>query len=119
LASGEDVQVQVRHGFSSVRSVVDHDPEARLRKAFLFRDEADPGHEVAEEVLVCGLRFPNPDHEFLGHKQEMNGGLRADVVEAEAFLVFVNNLAGNLAVGDFLKNGFLGHEWIDGSMWDE
>jgi hypothetical protein len=119
LASGEDVEVQVRHRFSSVGSVIDHDPEARIRKTFLFRNVADPGHEMAEEVLICGLRFPDPDHEFLGHKQEMNGGLRPDVAEAEALLVFVNNLAGDLAIGDFLENGFLGHEWIDGSIWDE
>ena len=42
MTSSQDVNVQVRHGFPSVRTVVHHDPET-LREAFAVGDFT--GHE--------------------------------------------------------------------------
>ena len=46
LAASEDVEVEVRDGFATVFTVVDHDAEATFLKALLFCDGANFGQKV-------------------------------------------------------------------------
>ena len=108
-ATGEDVQVEVRDGFSPVPAVVDDDPESVPGEALLFRDDPDPGEEMAEEILVRRIGFPDAYDQFPRDEEEMHGSLRGDVAEAEAEVVLVDDIARDFTIGDLLEDGFLGH----------
>ena len=52
--------MEVGDGLPSVPAVVDDHPEPILGEAFLFRDDPDPGEEMAEEFLVEGVATGEP-----------------------------------------------------------
>jgi hypothetical protein len=52
LASGQEVQVEVGHRFSSMGAVIDNHPKAVLGVSFLPGNLADLQHEVPEQVAV-------------------------------------------------------------------
>ena len=60
------MQVEVGDGFPSVGAVVDDHPEAGFTQVFLFRDDPDPGEEMAEEILVGAVATGEPLPRHLG-----------------------------------------------------
>ncbi len=101
--------MEVGDRFAAVGAVVDDDPEAVLREAFLLGDEAHAGEEVAEEVLVGGIGLGETNHRFPGNEQKVDRGLGVDITETQALIVLVNDLTGDLAIGDLLEDGFFSH----------
>ena len=101
--------MEVRDGLSSVPAVVDDYPEPILGEAFLFRDDPNPGEEMAEEILVRRIGLPDTHDQFPGDEEEMHGGLRGDVAEAETEVILVDDIARDFTIGDLLEDGFLGH----------
>ncbi len=113
------MQVEVGDGLPSVPAVVDDHPEPILGEAFLFRDDPDPGEEMAEEILVGGIGLPDAHDQFPGDEEEMHGGLRGDVAEAETEVVLVDDIARYFTIGDLLKDGFLSHGPSEGERKGE
>ena len=113
------MQVEVGDGLPSVPAVVDDDPEPILGEAFLFRDDPDPGEEMAEEILVGGIGLPDAHDQFPGDEEEMHGGLRGDVAEAETEVVLVDDIARYFTIGDLLEDGFLSHGPSEGERKGE
>ena len=113
------MQVEVGNGLPSVLAVVDDDSEPILGEAFLFRDDPDPGEEMAEEILVGGIGLPDAHDQFPGDEEEMHGGLRGDVAEAETEVVLVDDIARYFTIGDLLEDGFLSHGPSEGERKGE
>jgi len=111
--------VEVGDGLPSVPAVVDDHPEPILGEAFLFRDDPDPGEEMAEEILVGGIGLPDAHDQFPGDEEEMHGGLRGDVAEAETEVVLVDDIARYFTIGDLLEDGFLSHGPSEGERKGE
>lgn len=105
LTLGEEMDVEVRNGFAGVGTIVDHEAETGGELEF-FRDEIRDVKQVAEHGFVGGGRFRNARNQLLGDDEQVDGGLRLDVVEDEAEVVFVFDLGGNRAVDDALEDGF-------------
>ena len=99
------MNVQVRHRFARVRAVVHDEPEA-LRDLKLPGNGAGGKHQMAENSLVVRRGFGDSRNDFLWYDQQMNRGLRLDVVQHDAVLVLVFNAGGDFAVDDFLEEGF-------------
>lgn len=97
--------MKMGNGFAAVFSVVDDDAEAFFSVAFLPGDVADPQKEVTKKLLISGAGFRDADNGLLGNKKEVNRGLRGDIPEAEAEIVFINDVRRNLAGDDFFKEG--------------
>ena len=110
MSAAEEVDVEVRDGFAAVGAVVDDDTESIFVDALLFGDGGDAGHHVAEEGLIIVFGEGDAGDEFFGDEEEVSGGPRADVAEAEAEVVFVDDVGGDFAVDDFLEEGLVGHE---------
>ena len=111
MATGEEMQVKVWHGFSSVGAIVDDDPEAFFSIAFLTGDLTDFEHHVAEQVLVFGAGEGNPGDGFLRNQEKVNRSLRRNVAETKAKVIFIDNLGGDFTGDDFLKKrGFVAHD---------
>ena len=107
LALGEEVDVEVGDGFAGVGTVVDHKAEAGGEMEFLC-DEMRDVEQVAEHGLVGGGGFRNSRNQFFRDDQQVDRGLRLDVVQDYAEVVFVFDLGGNLAINDALEDS-LGH----------
>lgn len=97
----------MRDGFAAVGTVVDHKAEAFGEAQFLCQD-AGGEQQVAERSLVGGRGFADARNEFFRDDEQVHGGLRLNVVEDDAEVVFVFDLRGDLAVDDALEDGF-GH----------
>ncbi len=105
LAAGEEMDVEVGDGFAAVGTVVDDGTES-LVPAELGGEFGDDRHHVAEEGGVFGSGFADAHNVFFGDEQEMGGGLGIDVLDDDAFVVFVLDGGRDLAVDDFLEDGF-------------
>src|ERR1019366_5181420 len=83
VASAENVDVQVRHGFAAVRAVVDDEPVAAFFQAHLVRDFGGLEQNVSEQWLVGGRCFGDARNKFLRKNQNVRRRLRIDVAEGE------------------------------------
>lgn len=100
--------MKVRHGFATVRAVVDHDTVTGIETE-LFGQSLRRQQEVAKKRLVTGGSFGKADNGLFGNNEQMHRRLRLNVVDGDAVLVLVGDLGGYLAVDDLLKNS-LGHD---------
>ena len=97
------------YGFSAVGAIVDDDPEAIFGVAFLAGDLADFQEEMAQEHLVVGRAFGDANDWFFGNEKKVDRGLGRNVPEAEAEIVFVDDVGGNFPGDDFFEQGhFIG-----------
>jgi len=97
--------VKVGDSLASVFAVVDDHPEAVFGVALLAGDVADPQKEMPEKLLILGFGFRDADEGLLGNEEKVHRGLRSDVAKAEAKIVFINEVCGNLTGDDFFKEG--------------
>jgi hypothetical protein len=98
--------MQVRHGFTAVVTIVNHEPVAGFFQAQFFRHFGGFKQQVAEQVLVVGLGFGDARDQFFGDNQNVRRRLRADVAEGEDGIVFVNDVRRDFARDDFFKKSF-------------
>ena len=109
MAAAEEVDVEVGDCLAAVGTVVDDDAEAVFADPFFLGDAGDAGHHVAEESLIVVFGEGDAGDWLSGDEEEVGGGTGVDVAEAEAELVFVDDVGGDFAVGDFLEESFAGH----------
>ena len=95
------------HGFSAVGAIVDDDSEAIFGVAFLAGDLADFQEEMAQEFQVVGRGFGDANDWFFGNEKKVDRGLGRNVAEAEAEIVFVDDVGGNFTGDDFFEQGHL------------
>lgn len=106
--SAEEVDMQVRHGFASVGTVVDDNPEA------VFQTEL-PGQgrshkeQMSQKFLICRLRCSETCEAAAGNHQHMHGGLGVDVPNRDTMRVLMLKLRRYRSFDDFLEYGFLAH----------
>jgi hypothetical protein len=112
LAPAEDVAVQVRDGFATIRAVVDDEPVAAGFQPDFFRDLGGFQQEMTEQLVVCGGSFSEARDGLLGNDENMRRRLGRDVTEGEDQVVFINDLRRDFAGDDFLEDGFAHGEII-------
>ena len=109
LATGEEVDVEMRNGFSAVGAVVDDQTKTVFGEAFLFGDLRGGQEEVSEDGLIGGLGFGYASDRLAGNDEVVDGCLRRDVLEADAEIVFVDDVRRDLAIADFFKKRLFSH----------
>lgn len=107
MATGEQMDMKVRHRLARVRAMIDCEAEA-TGESELLRHHAGHHEQMAEHGLVGRLSFADPGDDTLGYDQQMNGRLRLNVMDDDAELVLVFDPSGDFAVDDFLEE-CLGH----------
>jgi hypothetical protein len=112
LTSSQEVNVQMRHGFPSVRAVVHHDSKT-LRQAFAVGDFTGHEEQVPEEGCVLLVCFTDPRNWLSGNYQKVDGSLRIYVAQHDALIVLMNEVPGDFAIYYFTEKGFLGHGGLD------
>ena len=103
--------MQMRHSFSGVLTVIDHEAEAlaAIFDAELVGDLSGSEQQCSKRGLIFCHRLTNTRDDFLRHNQHMDRSLCVDVVEGGDEVVLIDERRGDLAVDDLLKNGFFRH----------
>lgn len=103
------MNVQVRHGFSTIGAIVQHDSEA-IGQAFFIRDLTGHDKQMPEEGGVFGRCFADARDWFSGYDQQMDGSLRVNVTQYDAMIVLVNEISRNFPIDYFTEKSFFGHD---------
>lgn len=103
MAAGEQMDVEVRHGFAAVRAVVDDDPVAGLGEAGIAGKFGGGKQQVAEQGGVSWGGQGQSWDWLARHDEDVQRGLGRDVVERHAVLIFVNERRRDVLVTDFLE----------------
>ena len=106
MAAADDVTVEMRDGFAGVGAVVEHEPETVLGQPELLRDFRRLDQEMAEDLMIVGLRLGDPRDRLFRNDQDVDGRLRFDVMERNDLVVFVNNFRGDFPRDEFFEQGF-------------
>ena len=100
--------MQMRNALAAVRAVVDDQSIAGLGETRFVGHRPGGQEEVSEEGLVFRPGLPDSRDRFPWHDQNVNGGLRVEIVEGHHIVVLINDGGGYFFGGDSLENG-LGH----------
>lgn len=101
--------MKVGNRFTAVGAVVDHQSEAALIEALILGDLRGSQQQVAEHGLIFVGGFGDPWDGLARHHQVVDRCLRRDVLEADAVVVLVQDLGGDLLVADFLEQCLFSH----------
>ena len=108
LAPAENVTMQMRNRFASVRAVIDHKTITAFLQAGFLRDFSCLQQNMSEHFVVARLRLGNSRDHLFRNNQNMHGRAGFDVAQRENQIVFVNNLRRDLSRDYFLKQS----HWI-------
>ena len=92
--------VEVEDRLASPGAIVDDHPEAVLIEPPPPRQlRSNPEHVPQKRsILLCGIR--QTDQRLLGDHQKVGRGLRGDIVESQALIVFVDHVRRYLLAKD-------------------
>jgi len=111
------MDVEMVDGLAAVGAGVD-DYAIAFGEAFGFGDFGCGPEEMAEELFVIGIGFGERDDVLARGDEDVDRGLRMDVGEGVALVVFVNGGGGNGAVDDLAEDAAHGvtsvQEWRSG-----
>ena len=112
MATAENVDMQVRHGFAAVFAVVDDEPIAILQIK-LLRDFGGLEQKMAEQFLVVRRRLGDAWNRLLRNNQNVRRRCGIDVAKGQHKIIFKDNLRRDFARNDFFKKGFAHAETLD------
>lgn len=95
--------MEMFYGLTSVVTAVGDDAIA-VGNACRFGNFGDLFKDFGYDCAVVGGDTVNRRNVLLGNHENMNGGLRIDVVKCEDFVVFIRFFGRNLTRNDFTEN---------------
>ena len=108
MSSPQEMKMKMGHGFPAVRTVIDDEAVAGLLQFHLAGNFLGGGKKVAENGVVLRRHGGMPGMMLFGDEEDVDGGLRGNVPEGQHVVILKNDVGGNFAVEDPLKNRF-GH----------
>ena len=97
------MNMEMRDGFAPIGPIVNNDTESLvqiLRTSDLVRNQK----KMTDRFRICFLGICDPRDRFFRDNQSMNGSLRIDVPDSDAYFVLVQNFGRNFPGDDFLKD---------------
>lgn len=110
-ATGQKMDVEMRHGLAGIAAMVDDEAEAFVPSlnAELFGDATRGEQQGPERGLIFRHGLADTRDELLRHDEDVDRGLRIDVVEGRHELVLIDERRGDLTLDDFLEKGLFAH----------
>lgn len=107
VTARKEVHMQMRHSFTGVFAMIDHESKAlRLRIDSKLPGNLTRGEKHRpESCLICGFGLTETRDDLPWDDEHVNRSLRIDIVECNAVFVLVHERRGDFAVDDLLKNG--------------
>ena len=98
----QQVKVQVMDGLATLIARVDDDAVA-LVEPLVAREVGSGGHQVAQQRLVLRERLRLGCDVLFGDEEQMCRGLRIDIREADAPLIFIDTVGRNRTFNNLAK----------------
>jgi hypothetical protein len=102
------MDMQVRHRFAAVRTVVDDDPKS-VAQTVLGSHPGRYNQQVAERRAVCGGGGRQARDRLAGHDQQVNGALGCNVVQNDAEFVLPRDAGWDLTGHYLLEQSIFRH----------
>src|ERR1035441_2510790 len=102
-AATEDMAVQVRHSLAGIRTVVEHQPVARLIQPQLVRHLSSLEQQMPKDLVVLRGGLGKARDGLSGDNQDVRWGLWPDVVKGHHEVVLINDRCGDFASDDLLE----------------
>lgn len=96
--------MQMGNSFAAIGTIVDYEAVARLVQAKLRRHRSRLQKQMAQKLMVLGLRFADAADFLLGNHDNVRRRLRTYVAEGQHEVIFVNNCGRDFFVNDFFEN---------------
>ena len=93
----------MRDAFAGVFSVVDGQAKSVFVQAKVACNIFGLQEQMAEHLTIIRFGLGDAGDRLFGNHQHVHGGLRVNVVKGEDEVVFVDNVGGDFAGDDFLK----------------
>ena len=101
------VKMDVKDFLTGISGRVENDPVPFFIDPQVPGDLAGPEQDMPENVLFFFWNVIEGCKMFLGNNQDVDRGLRIDVIEGDNTIVFEYQLGRNLIVNDLAKNAIL------------
>lgn len=99
--------MEVEDGLPCLLAAVDDQPV--VLQPLLLRHSSRDGKQVAHKGFILWLYGIGTGDGFARDAEDVDWRGRVDVAEGDGLVVLVDDVCGNLAVGDFLEKRFLVH----------
>jgi len=104
-SAAQDVHVKMRHAFAAIRTIINHEPKARIVQAFLPGDPLCDIEEMAQKRFVRCRGFRHAGDFSFGNDEKMNRRLGIHIVKRQAKVVFISDPGRDFAGDDLRENG--------------
>ncbi len=95
--------MQMWHSFPGVRTIIENQSETRLGNPKAPGDLSRFQQQMAQNLMIFGLRLSDPGDRLLWNHQNVSWRLRFDIPERQHQVIFINNRRRNFSRNDFLK----------------
>ena len=109
--AGQQGEVDVEHCLPGAAVAIEHRPVAVLRVPLILGDLCGARNQSAHHRRVPFLDVVQRRDVPAGDDEHMERRLRIDVLERQQLVVLVDDLRGDLAVGDLAEQTVVGHVW--------
>jgi len=99
----QQVEMEMKHRLAALVIAVQHQAEAPLGDALLSGDAVRHQEEVPKEPIITLARLKDRREVAAGNDQDVDGGLRVNVLEGHRFFVLVDDLGGMFPLGDLAE----------------
>ena len=95
--------MEMRHTFTTLRTVIDYDPKTVAKFLFLGQFLSDE-QKVSKCWLIGFVRFGNPNNFCFGNDEDMCRSLWFNILNCNTGIILVQNFGGDFPVNNFFKN---------------
>jgi hypothetical protein len=106
LSAADKVDVQVRHGFATVRPVIDHGSETGFSQTNIPGNFSSGKQKMPENFLISRSCLPNSRDGFAGNNQDVRGCLGGNISEGTTDLIAVDDVCRDFTIVNFFKKRF-------------
>jgi len=104
-ASANDVAMQVGDSFASVWTVVEHQTESGFAQPQFISNLGGFEQNMAQDLFLFRLSLGDARDWLFRDDQDVNWGLRFNVVKGQDQIILINDFSGDLAVNNLFEKG--------------
>jgi len=110
------MHVKMRHALATIPAVIDDEPKTRILEPFLFGYDLRDMDQMAQKRFVGGCGGRDARDFLFGNNQNMDRGLRLNIVKGQTAVVFVSDPGRDFAGDDLRENRAHGFQ-CSGGPW--
>lgn len=103
MPTGEQVEVHMKHRLPGVPVAIEHQAISRVCEPAILGDLSGGKEQLSNARGICRSEIVHRLHVLQWNEEQMDRGLRADVLETQNLIVAVNDSRRELTIPNFAK----------------